>query len=75
MGDLSFTFNDFVDVCCSILPAAIPPNVDEIVEFRTKAKFILIVEKDSVFQKLCAEEFCTVYEPCILVTVSFACIS
>lgn len=54
-----------------ILGVLIPQNVDSIVRFETKAEFVIVVEKDTIFQKLLDEDFRKhMPVPFILITVS-----
>jgi len=46
---------------------AIPPFIDKITEFRSDAKFILLVEKDAAFMRLAEDRFYNKY-PCIIIT-------
>lgn len=47
----------------------IPGNVDELSQFRTTASLVLVVEKDSTFQKLIDDKIERFIGDCILLTV------
>lgn len=47
----------------------IPSDVDELSQFRTTASLILVVEKDSTFQKLIDDNVEHFIGDCILLTV------
>lgn len=49
----------------------VPQNIKEIVKIESRARFVLVVEKDAAFQKLLDDEAHIKYGPCILITVSF----
>uniref|UniRef100_A0A915I1K1 Topoisomerase 6 subunit A/Spo11 TOPRIM domain-containing protein n=1 Tax=Romanomermis culicivorax TaxID=13658 RepID=A0A915I1K1_ROMCU len=68
MGDLMFRLKDGVAVDCNIAPTQVPPVVDDITEVVSNAKFILIVEKETIFQRLQDEEFCSQFYPCMMIT-------
>lgn len=51
------------------LGVLIPHNVVGIKSLKSSAKFILVVEKDTIFQKLLDEGILTRLKPCILITV------
>lgn len=65
---MSITLADNRVINCEIPGGAlIPQIVSNVTSIRTKAKFVLVVEKDSVFQHL-LEEKCSRTLNCILVT-------
>ncbi|XP_046620501.1 meiotic recombination protein W68 [Neodiprion virginianus] len=67
-GDLSLTFSKEDLVSCEVAGGVlIPQNVNRVTSARTSARYVLVVEKDAVFQRLIGEE-CTQYLNCILVT-------
>lgn len=67
--ELSFTHKELL-IDKLILGTLVPQTVDNIVRFDTKAEFILIVEKDTIFQKLLDEDFKKLMPiPFILITV------
>ena len=47
----------------------IPNEVDQLSDLRSNARCILVVEKDSTFQKLIDEQIHHFIGPCILITV------
>lgn len=48
----------------------IPQDITGIIEFQTTAKYILVVEKDAIFQKLLDEGALVRLGPVIVITVS-----
>ena len=46
---------------------AIPSNIDKVGNFRSEAKFILLVEKDAAFMRLAEDRFYNRF-PCIIIT-------
>lgn len=53
-----------------ILGVLIPQDITGIKEFRSSAKYILVVEKDAIFQKLLDEGALVRLAPVIIITVS-----
>ncbi|XP_048515545.1 meiotic recombination protein SPO11 [Athalia rosae] len=67
-GDLTLTFSGRESVTCNAEGGVlIPQNIHRITSIRTSAKYVLVVEKDSVFQRLLAEH-CPQFLNCILIT-------
>lgn len=67
-GELTFTLTDNRIIDCTVPGGVlIPHNISEVISVRTRAKMVLIVEKDAVFQKLLKDD-CTSSLSCILVT-------
>ena len=46
---------------------AIPSNIDKVTDFRSDAKFVLLVEKDAAFMRLAEDRFYNRY-PCVIIT-------
>ena len=70
IGRLSFTEGgDFIDCTQGLGGHAITPMLDQVENFESDAEFLLVIEKDAVFQDLAEEKFFN-YLPCILVTAS-----
>ncbi|MFW9779927.1 MAG: hypothetical protein ACFFE8_13810 [Candidatus Heimdallarchaeota archaeon] len=70
IGRLSFTEGgDFIDCTQGLGGHAITPMLDQIDNFESDAEFVLVIEKDAVFQDLAEDKFFN-YIPCILVTAS-----
>ncbi|XP_075427746.1 meiotic recombination protein SPO11 isoform X2 [Ascaphus truei] len=69
-GDLWFTEEDGSKVNCSSNSTGVlvPSNVEGITHMNTRAKFVLIIEKDATFQRLLDDDFCSRLGPCILIT-------
>ncbi|XP_033348911.1 meiotic recombination protein W68 [Bombus vosnesenskii] len=67
-GELTFTLTDNRIIDCTVPGGVlIPHNISEVISVRTRAKMVLIVEKDAVFQKLLKDD-CISSLSCILVT-------
>jgi len=70
IGRLSFTEGgDLIDCTQGLGGHAITPMLDQVDNFESDAEFLLVIEKDAVFQDLAEEKFFN-YLPCILVTAS-----
>ncbi|XP_053309955.1 meiotic recombination protein SPO11 [Spea bombifrons] len=69
-GDLLFTEEDGTRVDCSgsSTGVLVPANIEGITDMSSRAKFILIIEKDATFQRLLDDGFCCTFGPCILIT-------
>ena len=69
-GDLSYFDSDCNLIDCSKTRTGVlvPSNVHQLQQVHTEAKFVLVVEKDAIFQKLLDDDFCALMPPCILVT-------
>ncbi|KAM5135860.1 meiotic recombination protein SPO11 [Mantella aurantiaca] len=70
-GDLMFTEENGTRVICSSHSSGgvlIPTNVDRVLNMRSHARFVLIIEKDATFQRLLDDDFCGKCGPCILIT-------
>ncbi|XP_026299488.1 meiotic recombination protein W68 [Apis mellifera] len=67
-GELTLTLADNRVIDCTVPGGALIPHlVSNVISARSRARLVLIVEKDSVFQKL-LEDDCTSSLNCILVT-------
>ncbi|XP_018049212.1 PREDICTED: meiotic recombination protein W68 [Atta colombica] len=67
-GNMTITLVDNQVIDCTIPGGAqIPQIISNIISIRVKAEFVLVIEKDAVFQKL-LEENCSRFLKCILVT-------
>jgi meiotic recombination protein SPO11 len=70
IGRLSFTEGgDLIDCTKGLGGHAVTPMLDQIENFESDAEFVLVIEKDAVFQDLAEDKFYN-YIPCILVTAS-----
>ncbi|MHA1946676.1 MAG: hypothetical protein ACXADW_11060 [Candidatus Hodarchaeales archaeon] len=70
IGKLSFNEGgDFIDCTKGLGGHAITPMLDQVENFDSDAEFVLVIEKDAVFQDLAEDKFFN-YIPCILVTAS-----
>ncbi len=70
IGRLSFTEGgDHIDCTKGLGGHAITPMLDQVENFDSDAEFMLIIEKDAVFQDLAEDKFFN-YLPCILITAS-----
>ncbi|XP_033209484.1 meiotic recombination protein W68 [Belonocnema kinseyi] len=68
-GDLTLNFNEKSITYLKTRGDLIPQEMFELSSIRTSAKFVLVVEKDTIFQKLLGErEMCPEYLNCILIT-------
>jgi meiotic recombination protein SPO11 len=69
-GNLSFHDVDGNYIDCNKTKSGIqvPSHVEGMQHIQTDASFILVVEKDAVFQRLLDEGFCETMRPCIVVT-------
>ncbi|NXA95743.1 SPO11 protein, partial [Melanocharis versteri] len=69
-GNLSYTEEDGtkVNCTCSATVFTVPSNVQGIKNLTSRAKFILIVEKDATFQRLLDDDFFNKVSPCIMIT-------
>ncbi|VDD92225.1 unnamed protein product [Enterobius vermicularis] len=66
MGDLKLKDNDSV-LDCSLAPVLIN-HVSKNAFLNCEARFVLVVEKDAIFQKLVQEGFFPLFSPAVLVT-------
>ncbi|XP_017754894.1 PREDICTED: meiotic recombination protein W68 [Eufriesea mexicana] len=67
-GELTLTLSDNRIIDCRVPGGALIPHIlSNVISVRAKAKMVLIVEKDAVFQKL-LEDNCTSSLECILIT-------
>lgn len=68
-GELTLTLADDRIIDCTVPGGALIPHLasNYVISARSRAKLVLIVEKDAVFQKL-LEDDCTSSLNCILVT-------
>ncbi|XP_061937950.1 meiotic recombination protein W68 isoform X2 [Apis cerana] len=67
-GELTLTLADNRIIDCTVSGGALIPHLaSNVISVRSKARLVLIVEKDAVFQKL-LEDDCTSSLNCILVT-------
>jgi meiotic recombination protein SPO11 len=70
IGRLSFSEGgDHIDCRKGLGGHAITPMLDQVENFQSDAEFVLVIEKDAVFQDLAEDKFFN-YIPCILVTAS-----
>ncbi len=70
IGRLSFTEGgDRIDCTKGLGGHAITPMLDQVGNFDSDAEFMLVIEKDAVFQDLAEDKFFN-YIPCILITAS-----
>ncbi|MHA1227223.1 MAG: hypothetical protein ACTSR2_07030 [Candidatus Hodarchaeales archaeon] len=70
IGRLSFVEGgDLIDCTQGLGGHAITPMLDQVQDFQSDAEFVLVIEKDAVFQDLAEDKFFN-YLPCILVTAS-----
>jgi meiotic recombination protein SPO11 len=70
IGRLSFTEGgDRIDCTQGLGGHAITPMLDQVEGFESDAEFVLVIEKDAVFQDLAEDKFFN-YLPCILITAS-----
>lgn len=69
-GDLSFHDVDGNYIDCSKTKSGIqvPSRIEGMQHIQTDASFVLVVEKDAVFQRLLDEGFCETMRPCIIIT-------
>ncbi|ESP02589.1 hypothetical protein LOTGIDRAFT_199608 [Lottia gigantea] len=69
-GDLQFCNENGLHIDCrdTKLGVQVPAHKKDMVDLRTEAQFLLIVEKDATFQKLIENKFCEKHAPCILIT-------
>ncbi|CAH1388969.1 unnamed protein product [Nezara viridula] len=58
---------DIID-CSSSDGVSVPQFISSGIHLQSDAKFVLVVEKDSAFQKLLEEDFLKRHKPCIMVT-------
>ncbi|XP_065062412.1 meiotic recombination protein SPO11-like, partial [Rhopilema esculentum] len=70
IGNLVFRDNDdnFIDCSQSRMGTMVPSRVDEIHDFYSKARFVLLVEKEASFQKLNDSNVISKLGPCIMIT-------
>ncbi|XP_011871069.1 PREDICTED: meiotic recombination protein SPO11 [Vollenhovia emeryi] len=66
-GNMTITLDDQVIDCTIPGGVQIPQIISKIISIRVKANFVLVIEKDAIFQKL-LEENCPRALSCILVT-------
>ncbi len=70
IGRLTFREGgDQIDCTKGLGGHAITPMLDQVDNFESDAEFILVIEKDAVFQDLAEDKFFN-YVPCILITAS-----
>ncbi|MHA2305346.1 MAG: hypothetical protein ACXACU_08115 [Candidatus Hodarchaeales archaeon] len=70
IGRLSFTEGgDRIDCTQGLGGHAITPMLDQVENFESDAEFVLVIEKDAVFQDLAEDKFFN-YLPCVLITAS-----
>lgn len=61
----------FTNSASFISGVTIPYNICEVTDLKSEANFVLVVEKDAVFQKLIHDQILERLGPCIMVTVRF----
>lgn len=70
IGRLSFTEGgDRIDCTKGLGGHAVTPMLDQVEDFDSDAEFVLVIEKDAVFQDLAEDKFFN-YLPCVLITAS-----
>ncbi len=70
IGRLSFTEGgDRIDCTQGLGGHAVTPMLDQVEDFDSDAEFVLVIEKDAVFQDLAEDKFFN-YLPCVLITAS-----
>ncbi|KAF5901521.1 meiotic recombination protein SPO11, partial [Clarias magur] len=67
-GDLCYLEEDGTRVDCSSTVVPISSSVNGITNIVSSAKFVLVIEKDATFQRLADDDFCTQFNPCIILT-------
>ncbi|XP_061196567.1 meiotic recombination protein SPO11-like [Saccostrea echinata] len=69
-GNLSFYDVDgnYVDCSKTMSGIQVPSHIAGMQHIQTDADFILVIEKDAIFQRLLSEGFCEIMRPCIIVT-------
>jgi meiotic recombination protein SPO11 len=69
-GSLTMTTDNNEAIRCDIVQGGVqvPQNVHSISSFTSSAKFVLIVEKDAIFQKLLSEGILDRLANCLLIT-------
>ena len=68
IGNVTFRERgDFIDCTKMGSGKSITPNVDDITDLQSDAEFVLVIEKDAVFNRLAEDHFYD-YVPCILIT-------
>ena len=69
-GSLIMRVSEDLEIDCSttLTGELVPQDVESIKELVSEAEFILVVEKDSSFQKLIDDNFLGTMPPCILMT-------
>ncbi|RWR99572.1 meiotic recombination protein SPO11-like isoform X6, partial [Dinothrombium tinctorium] len=68
-GDVTIVLNDNEEISCNNMANGtnIPTKINEITKLTSSAKFVLLVEKDSCFQRLLNSNFCK-FLPAIIIT-------
>lgn len=70
IGRMSFTEGgDQIDCTKGLGGHAITPMLDQVENIESDAEFVLVIEKDAVFQDLAEDKFFN-YLPCVLITAS-----
>ncbi|UCE13928.1 MAG: hypothetical protein JSV04_01825 [Candidatus Heimdallarchaeota archaeon] len=70
IGRMSFTEGgDKIDCTQGLGGHAITPMLDQVENLESDAEFVLVIEKDAVFQDLAEDKFFN-YLPCVLITAS-----
>ncbi|KAM9446017.1 meiotic recombination protein SPO11 [Clarias gariepinus] len=67
-GDLCYLEEDGTRVDCSSTVVPISSSVNGVMNIVSSAKFVLVIEKDATFQRLIDDDFCTQFNPCIIIT-------
>jgi len=71
IGDLQFRTHDGIFIDCNewgSTGATVPTHVERLSAMTSKAKYVLLIEKDSTFMRLSDEKYHLKYGPCILIT-------
>ncbi len=71
VGDLQFVDKVGTAVDCRQHPVLISSQFESIEQVESNARFVLIVEKDATFAKLCDEQLIELLGPCIMITVFY----
>uniref|UniRef100_A0A914WM72 DNA topoisomerase (ATP-hydrolyzing) n=1 Tax=Plectus sambesii TaxID=2011161 RepID=A0A914WM72_9BILA len=67
-GDLQFINEVGTEIDCRQHPVLISSHFESIEQVKSDARFVLVVEKDATFVKLCDEKLVDLLGPCIMIT-------